>query len=107
MQQVGESPAALSRETDNGGQTMSTMHDELQCQIDAIKELHPESEKVKAWIVGHFGGIWRGAIKSFEANFDRVPTGDELLWITGEALNMDPREVVRGEGSGELTEDGQ
>lgn len=70
---------------------------EIHCQVEAIKMLHPDGERMEVWIAEHFASIWRDIINSFEEHFDRVPSAADLLWILGERLRCDPVELVRVE----------
>jgi hypothetical protein len=68
---------------------------EIHCQLEAMKQLHPSTARVELWIADHFAPAWRDIINSFEEHLDRVPTSAELLWVLGERLRGDPREMVR------------
>ena len=74
--------------------TTQTQRDEIACQIEAIKALHPASSEMQIWIVDHFAEMWREIIESFEAHLGRVPSASDLLWVLGERLQADPCEVV-------------
>ena len=75
----------------------SSMKAENECQGRALQILNPERDPfLDVCICELYGADWRQILTDYKAQHGRVPTEDDLIWISSEHLGADIREHVRG-----------
>ena len=76
---------------------MYSIQDEFKCQGEALKIIsHNNNDTAMKLYMYHKGEIFekfRMLINEFEKDLDRVPTADELIWLTSERLHKNIREL--------------
>lgn len=77
---------------------MFSAADEIRCQREVFEIISHGDDKLVQDLFGYHNMIlaitFRKIITEYENKYNRVPTADELIWITSEKLKEDIRKII-------------
>ena len=74
--------------------TTESTRDEIRNQAEAIRRIMQGASISDLEIIAKYACEWRKIINEFERDIGRVPTADDIIWITGVHHRSDPTKTT-------------
>lgn len=77
---------------------MFSHSDEIKCQYDVLKIISNGNDQLVNELILYHNMIltvtFRNIITEYENKFNRVPSSDELIWISSEKMGENIRDII-------------
>lgn len=71
--------------------------EEMFCQCQVLRDLSGGDSDIALQLIEQLAVEMRAIINSYESKFDRVPSGEEIIWVMSERRKSDVREIVKNQ----------